>query len=304
MVRDTQRSLSAWRVEGQIDWRIGWRAGPSRAGLCRLVACGLLGACAFLPACATSRKFHKHPAFVTESEAVAYLEQALEADSADVRRDAIVRISKTRYATRDVVLRGFSVIAETDPSSSVRCAAIGALQRGGDPSLAEPMLRILASDAQRDPNVLPADETVRCQAAQALGDLVQRGAASAEHEARIRETAIRLLQSDLSRDVRVCSARTLGYLPSPDVLEPLIAGLEQRDFGVVYECERSLMRLTGTTHDHDAEAWRKWLAATDAPFADAGRLDHQLDSRPKNWFARTWDSTRQTFASFRPKESG
>jgi hypothetical protein len=260
--------------------------------------------CILLPACSTSRKFHKNPAFVTESDAVAYLQQALEAEHADVRRDAIVRLSKTRYVTRDVVVRGLSVIAETDRSSSVRCAAIGALQHAGDPRLAEPMLRILASDLQRDSNVLPADESVRCQAAQALAGLVQRGAAAPEHADRIRETAVRLLQTDPSRDVRVCGAQMLGYLPNADALEALIAALEQRDFGVVYECERSLMRLTGTTHGHDPRAWRQWLAATDAPFADAGRLDRRLDSRPKNWLARAWDSTRQVFASFRPKESG
>jgi hypothetical protein len=95
----------------------------------------------------------------------------------------------------------------------------------------------------------------------------------------------------------------LGYLRDEEALHALIAGLDQGDFGVQYECERSLMRMTGHTHDHDPWEWRQWVALTDDPFADAGRLDHELEKARPNWFRRKWDSTRRGLNAFRPKRN-
>ncbi|MHC4065717.1 MAG: hypothetical protein ACYSUI_14635 [Planctomycetota bacterium] len=85
------------------------------------------------------------------------------------------------------------------------------------------------------------------------------------------------------------------------MLSPLIDALEQRDFGVVYESERSLMRLTGRTFEYDAPGWREWLAQTEDPFADAGRLDEVLSPPPKGWWRESLENTRRAWASFKPK---
>lgn len=255
-----------------------------------------------LPACSGHRKPHKHPAFVTELDAAGYLCQALEAENPDRRREAIVRLSKTRHVNRDTVLRGFALIAETDPSSSVRCAAIRGLGKSCSPQAIEPLLRVLAADGERDPGVVAPEALVRWDAVTVSVDLIKVGVDVGEHRDAVRTAAVRLLETDPSRDVRISAAELLGFFSDAGALDALIGGLKQRDFGVVCECERSLMRITGRTHDHDPVAWADWLHRTDDPFADVGRLDGQLSREQPNWFRRSWKSTRRALASFKPKD--
>jgi HEAT repeat protein len=254
-----------------------------------------------LPACAGQR-IHKHPRFASEDDAVAYLQEALEADNPDVRREAIVRLARTRYVGHDQAVRGMALVAESDPSSCVRKAAIRGLELSYRPEAFETYLRVLAPADQRDPKVSPPDGQVRSEAANSMLHLVAGGLEPGEQEPEIRSTAIRLLQTDRNRDVRIEAARLLGFLQSTDSLDALIAGLRQRDFGVAYACERSLMRLTGRSHEYDPEAWSVWREQSSDPFADAGLLDDELEGRDKSWWRRSWDSTRRVVASFMPKK--
>jgi len=262
----------------------------------------LLGTAIVLPACSGSRTLHKHPAFVTEADAACYLSGALEGDNPDVRRDQIVQLSKTRWVGRDTVVRGLALVARTDSSPSVRCAAIRGLGASRTPGAIEPLLGILAADGGRDPAVVAPDATVRWDSVAVLSQLLAARVDVGSNGDAVRTTAIRLLGNDPSRDVRIVAAELLGSFQEREVLDALIAALDQRDFGVVYECERSLMRITGQSHDYDPVAWRQWLQQADNPFADAGRLDDKLSRRQPNWFRRTWDSTRRTLASFKPKD--
>ena len=286
----------------------GRGAGPARASGyrafsgARWVAGVLLGVCLVVPGCSGHRKLHKHPLFVTEADAANYLRQALVAQNADERREAIVRLSKTRYVSQDTVVRGFTLIAETDTSPSVRCAAIRGLGKSPEPQTVALLLSVLAKDDERPARVRAPQDLVRAEASAVLGDRIRAGVDLEEHREAIRATAVRLLGTDLSRDVRMSAAELLGFFQELGVLEALIANLQQRDFGVVHECERSLMRLTGQTHDHDPVAWRSWLAQTDDPFADAGRLDGKLRRTEPNWFRESWESTRRSLASFKPKK--
>lgn len=106
----------------------------------------------------------------------------------------------------------------------------------------------------------------------------------AEHDQKAAQavcsTAVDLLKNDASRDVRVLAARVLGFCPSIEPLRTLIATLRLRDFGVVHEAERSLMRLTGTAFAYNPRQWEQWLASTDDPFRYRGRLDAKLEGRP------------------------
>jgi hypothetical protein len=262
----------------------------------------VLGTALVLPACSGSRTLHKHPAFVTEADAAWYLSGALDGDNPDVRRDQIVQLSKTRWVTRETVVRGLALVARTDSSPSVRCAAIRGLGGSRSPAVVEPVLQILAAKSEHDPAVVAPDATVRWDAVAVLSELLAARVDVGSNGDAIRVTGIRLLGNDPSRDVRVVAAELLGSFQETDVLDALIAGLEQRDFGVVYECERSLMRITGQSHDHDPVAWRQWRQQAGDPFADAGRLDDKLSRRQPHWLRRTWDSTRRTLASFRPKD--
>jgi hypothetical protein len=66
----------------------------------------------------------------------------------------------------------------------------------------------------------------------------------------------------------------------------LIELLRSNDYGMANRGERSLIRLTGLTHEYDPDEWEAWLAATDDPFARAG--ENPIADRPAgpNWFDR------------------
>ncbi len=252
--------------------------------------------------CSGHRTPQTHPSLLSESDAAAFLQQAMEAPNADDRREAIVQLCRTKYIARNTVVRGLCVVAETDTSDIVRRTAIGGLARSGRAEALPTLVAILAREEERDPRGRAAAGTVRSEAAGALLCLIHDGVNVSRHATAIRPAAIQALASDPSRETRMRAAELLGYLPDRETLDALVSGLEQSDFGVVLECERSLMRMTGHTHHHDPLAWRAWLAEASDPFADAGRLDAQLERRAPNWMERTWDSTRRSLASYRPKE--
>ena len=52
----------------------------------------------------SGQRWHKHPIFVTEADAVGYLKQALESELPDERRQAIDQIARTRHLNHEVVL--------------------------------------------------------------------------------------------------------------------------------------------------------------------------------------------------------
>jgi len=253
------------------------------------------------PGCSGHRKPQKHPSLITESDAAAFLQQAMEAPNADDRREAIVQLRRTKYISQDTVVRGLCVVAETDTSNVVRRTAIGGLAQSGRAEALPTLVAILTQEEEHDPRARPATGTVRSEAAGALLYLIHDGVNVSRHATAIRPAAIQALASDPSRETRMRAAELLGHLPDRETLDTLVSGLEQSDFGVVLECERSLMRMTGHSHNHDPLAWRAWLAEASDPFADAGRLDAQLERREPNWLERTWDSTRRSLASYRPK---
>ena len=251
--------------------------------------------------CSASRRWHKHPRLMTEADVVKCVKLALESELPDERRAAIDRLARTRYLQRRVVLDALATIARTDRSGAVRCAAVVAARKSKDPRVVATMVTILEQSppSRRSPCT---SIDVRWEALRTILALAQAGALPADQREPARRVAARLLGQDRSRDIRQTAARLLGHFQDREVLGPLVDALEQRDFGVVYESERSLMRLTGRSFDYDPPAWREWLAQTENPFADAGELDQVLSPPPKSWWERSVESTRRTMASFRPKK--
>ncbi|HUU82398.1 MAG TPA: hypothetical protein VM243_02735 [Phycisphaerae bacterium] len=252
----------------------------------------------------SGHRWHKHPVFVTEADAVRYLNQALESELPDDRRDAVDQVARTRYLNHDVVLNALATIARTDGSPAVRCAALVAMRRSQNPRVAATLVEVLeqsSTDPER-PTAFPPSADIRLEALRTAIALAGQSHLPAEQQPTLRDMAVRLIGQERSRDIRQAAACLLGYCRDRVVLEPLIAALEQRDFGVVYQSERSLMRLTGQTFDYDPVGWRAWLEQTQDPFAEAGKLDAVLDAPPKGWFKRSIDNTRRTFATFTPKK--
>ena len=238
---------------------------------------------------------------MSEADCAACLQVALDAESPDARREAVVHIARTSRLTSDIVVRVLITVVRTDQSESVRLAAVRALAKAGVPDAIDPLIEIVSAP---DETVVAPDARaggMRQAALEGLDALAVRDELSDAQRETCCAAAIRLLNGHRSRDVRVAAAGFLRHFPAAATLTALVDALGQRDFGVVYQSERSLMHLTGCRFDRDAAAWRQWLATTDDPFEHAGRLNHELYPERESWWARTVNGTRQAFAGFRPK---
>jgi len=202
---------------------------------------------------------------VTEDDVARYLSDALEHQDADIRRGSVDRIAETRYRSRPAVVDALDLIARTDASEAVRCAAIRALGESHDGKAVTTMLAVLDEGSGTGP-AASASGQVRWEAIEVLRRRAVGGADAEDLGDEVGETALRLLGSDPSRDVRVSAAGLLGYHPTRAAVRGLIDALRQRDFGVAHEAQQALHRLTGRSFDHDVARWENWLASTADPF--------------------------------------
>jgi HEAT repeat protein len=219
---------------------------------------------------------------------------ALQEDDPDQRRKAIWAMAKSDAVAQAWAVKAFQTVARTDPDPQVRCAAIRALGRSGQPGGVETLLMILNWREHAGEVPYPPDDEVRWDATAVLSNLCSWGLVPEEQKAPAKATLLGLLRDDPNRHVRLEAARGLRYFDGdPEILEGLIAALNEQDFGVVYEAEASLVRLTGETFQYDAEAWRAWLGTSEAPFARAGQLPALYQSAPLRWWQRSWQAVRQ-----------
>ncbi len=232
---------------------------------------------------------------------VQYLKVALESETPDQRREAVNQVVQSRYAHHNVVATALDAVARTDGSVAVRCAAVRGLRKADSKAAAYTYAAIL-DPKQSEEQSRPAPAEVRLDALRGTLGLVEVGEVPEDLRDDLLSLSLDLLDHDRSRDIRQTAARVLGYFPDGLTLDRLINSLDQRDFGVVYEIEHSLMRLTGQTHDHDSVAWRAWLESADDPFADAGKLDHLLIETHEGWWHRSYKSMKRTFYGYLPKK--
>lgn len=209
-----------------------------------------------------------------------YMTIAVSAEDADLRRDAVTRVARSKGYKQEWAIKGCYAIACLEDDPQTRCAAIRALARSGDPRATEAALKILNCDDYPREEVVPPTGIVRWDATQALADLTAAGKVPDEMKGEVERTLIDRLRLDEERHARIAAARGLSGYPSVDSLGALIAGLRDRDFPVVHACEDSLVKLTGVTHNLDPDAWEKWLEESgDTAFAGAGHIPESR--RPK-----------------------
>ncbi len=185
--------------------------------------------------------------------------------NADARRRAVNRIVQSGRAADDDAFRVLDVAARTDPNGQVRCAAILAMKNYWDPRPLDPLLAILNPKAHPNESA-PAPPPVRWDATAALGRFAENALIPSDRRAEVVDVLVTLLLDDPYRDVRMAAARGLGAIPDKRVLRALIAALRCRDFGIAYEAQNSLVRLTGRSYRYDAEAWEAWLDSAANPF--------------------------------------
>ncbi|HOJ73831.1 MAG TPA: HEAT repeat domain-containing protein [Phycisphaerae bacterium] len=222
---------------------------------------------------------------------------ALESTNGDLRREAVVRIAESSYWASDDAFHVLDAVARTDPLSQVRCIAIRTLARYNDARPVGPLLAILtanpAASQPAEARALPGDDDVRWEAARALHEMQRKRLLSPEQESAACELYIQLQRSDPSRNVRIVSTKALGEFRDRRVFAPLIRSLRNPDFMIADSAERSLIALTGQSHQYDANAWNKWLEETPDPFAHAGEAP---TSQPAG--ADWWDQQDRAWRKF------
>jgi HEAT repeat protein len=215
---------------------------------------------------------------------------ALEGERADDRRDAVARIAESLYYDSADAFAVLDTVARTDPASQIRCIAIRALANYRDDRPIGALLSILQAKAGSQ-EALPADADIRWESVRALLALTRRGPLQGDPRTLARHILIKLLETDPSRNVRIVCAEALGEFQDREVLAPLIRALRNKDFGIAERAERSLIMLTGVTHDYDANAWEAWVAATQDPFERAGQTPQTTQPTGPTWWdqqARAW----------------
>jgi HEAT repeat protein len=215
-----------------------------------------------------------------------WLDIALESQSADERRTAVEHIARSREATSAWAVAAFDSIARTDIDATVRVAALRGLRPGAGPQTVPLLLKLLAG-GEPSADVRAAPAIVRWEAAALLRDLGRRGAVDAGQQAEAVDVLIARADHDEDRNVRITALEALGSFREPKVLTALVAALRERDFAIQSAAEQSLTRLTGVSHNYDADEWSAWLSKTPDPFANAPP-DGPEPGGKREWWSRMW----------------
>ncbi|MEW6251525.1 MAG: HEAT repeat domain-containing protein [Planctomycetota bacterium] len=219
---------------------------------------------------------------------------AFSSDDADVRREAVVQVSRSKLYDKEWAIKGFVTLALLDSDEQTRCVAIRALARANDPRATETMLKILNHRDYPAEQIWPPTALCRWDATAALAQLSADGRVPAEQREPVRKTLSERLRSDGERHARIAAARGLTHYPDPETVRVLVGGLRDEDFAVVYQCEDALVRLTGVTHNADVIAWEAWLAEHQGnEFTQAGEIPASRQPPYKNGLEKSVYETRE-----------
>lgn len=109
--------------------------------------------------------------------------------------------------------------------------------------------------------------TGRAVAIAVLFTVVRNGELDTDTFADVPETAARILTTEPSPDARLVAARLLGEFSLREAVVTRVRAMTQLDFGVVYEAEKSLYKLTGRRFDCDPIRWEGRYRFTDVLLA-------------------------------------
>ena len=168
-------------------------------------------------------------------------------DDPDLRREAIEKLSRKKWGRREPYLKLYAAFT-LDEAPTVRSAAVRALGRSGETKYAKDVALVLKD----------RESTVRWDAAVALDSLADDS---------VIEPLSRSAAADPATEVRVAAVAALRHYPRRDVLETLLARLDDPEFAVRFQAGESLEHLTGGEGGTDRAAWQRILVAKPDPFA-------------------------------------
>jgi HEAT repeat protein len=150
-------------------------------------------------------------------------------------------LSLSRIASPDMPRDLLIELMITHHNEDVRANAtlvLAAIVTPADDTLVGPSLFAALSDPSHK---------VRLHAVKALGRIGDRNSQPA---------LLNLLKSDPMPLVQACAAMEIGHIGNVYAVTPLIEGLKTGNDLVVYECQNSLLKLTGETTRRKYEDWR------------------------------------------------
>ncbi|MBI5863543.1 MAG: HEAT repeat domain-containing protein [Planctomycetes bacterium] len=267
----------------------------ARAGslprLCRLLlpsALGLLAGCSTTSLDASVKKL-----FEPKRTPQQYMILAVSDSDADVRRQSVGKIAKSKQNDEEWAIKGYTAIALLESNSQTRCVAIRALVQTREPNAAQTCLKIVNFKDQPPQEVREPDALVMGEAVLGLATLSENDMPADKKDA-VRAALLDRLAADADVHVRVAAARGLGFYPTDEVVKTLIAGLRDEHFAVVHEVESALVRLTGVTHDCNTLEWEAWYEANRAQlFAKAGQVPESRRPKYTNRWEKAGYNTRQ-----------
>lgn len=211
-----------------------------------------------------------------------WLAMALESEQPDDRRRGINGLSESPEAATDWAIRVYDTVARTDRDTMVRRAALRAMSVAANGDRVPTVLKLLRSDRQRFSDVRPAPASVRWSAARLLLKVVHDYAYREDQRREIIDTLVERLPIERDVNVRLTLVDTLGYFPEREAAMALIDAMNGDGFAIRHAAEMALVSMTGVTHHHDPEAWRRWFNQTSGPFAKRGDIPEEMKvERPK-----------------------
>jgi len=214
---------------------------------------------------------------------------ALEASDPDVRLDALRGLVRRKEVREDWAVKALDAIARTDPEPQVRCLALRGLMRSGDPRAVDTALAVLNPAAATQP-ARPADAEVRLDAVCLLARYVESGSVPADRAAAVTEALLSAASAEKDRRVKMAAIRALGQVRDERCLKVLVDALDDDDFGVVYEAEMALRRLTGHTGNFERRQWEAWLLEATDPFSGGVALAERKGRSEGNFWHRLADT--------------
>lgn len=287
----------ATKSDGVRDWLTTCRAGQCRIFVAAVAACLSLA----LTACQDPElDFNlsdlKMELFEPKRPPRECMMTATSESDADTRREALVRVARSPEYAEPWAVDGYVTIALLETDSQTRCVAIRSLERIADDRAMETLLRVMSADGATSQPVRPTSDVCRADAALSVSRMLETGKVTDERRAAAGPILRKLLTGDSNAGVRRAAARGLGFIRDPENVSTLIAGLRDTEFSVVYECEDSLVRLTGVTQRTNAADWETWLEQNrDSLFAGAGNVPESRRSPYDGPFGKTMHDMKTTW---------
>ena len=173
--------------------------------------------------------------------------------SPDARRQGLLELVERPYGGKPPYTTRYAQIAAEQSADGkkadylLRASAIRGLNRSREPGHTALFIKALTDES----------DWVRLEAAKALNRLPDAEA--------IPVLIAVVVKIDENKDIRIAAAEALQHYKKLDVARVLVGLLGDREFGLAWQANKSLTRLTGKDLGYDDKAWLSFLTGAEKP---------------------------------------